>query len=176
MSGTPGRWARLRAAAAALLIAAALTIRAAPAAGTQQRPVWFWFATCGGPAMDLRVQAGGATVYEASFPVCRAQPNSPESQGQTSRVRFFFRSAVPIRWLGYRGQGETTPPGQPIECDLWQAGAEENELLIGVSFVSGDVIYTNTVVVASPYRKRRTTVARGVVISIGPAPLSGAGR
>lgn len=138
-------------------------------AQTQSGPVWFWFATCGGPAMSLEVKLDGKTLYKSTFPVCRASRKSPASQGETGSVQFYFRPGRPIKWSGYRERPETTGADQLIEADLWQAGADPDDLIIGASFESGSRIYMNTVVVAHPGRRDSTTVADGLVVTTYPA-------
>lgn len=146
-----------------------LAIGFLPGARAQEDPVWFWFATCGGPAMTLEVQLDGRTLYKSTFPLCRAVRKSPASQGQTARVEFHLHPGRAIRWSGYRDEPETTKPGQTIEADLWQAGADPDALLIGISFSSRSTIYMNTILVAHPHRRDETTLAKGLVVTTYPA-------
>jgi hypothetical protein len=138
-------------------------------------PVWFWFATCGGPAMSLEVKLDGKRLYKSTFPLCRASRKSSESQGESGRVQFYFRPRRAIKWSGYRDAAETTGADQLIEADLWQAGADPDDLLIGVSFASGSKIYMNTVVAAHPGHRDRTTVADGLVVTTYPDGGTGQG-
>lgn len=149
----------------AILLAACLP----SAMQAQSGPVWFWFATCGGPAMNLEVRLDGRMLYKSTFPLCRASRKSPESQGESSRVQFYFCPGRTIKWLGYRDAPEKTGADQLIETDLWQAGADPDDLLIGVSFISGSRIYMNTVVVARPGHRDSTTVADGLVVTTYPS-------
>ncbi len=118
--------------------------------------------------MSLEVKLDGRTLYKSTFPLCRASRGSSESQGESGRVQFSFRPGRAIKWLGYRDAAETTGADQLIEADLWQAGADPDDLLIGVSFASGSRIYMNTVVVAHPGRRETTTVAEGLVVTTFP--------
>jgi hypothetical protein len=151
-----------------LLLAILLAVGFLPGAQAQEGPVWFWFATCGGPAMNLEVRLDGRTIYKSTLPLCRASRKSVESQGEAARVQFYFRPRRAIKWSGYRHVAETTRPGQAIEADLWQAGADPNDLLIGISFSSSSRIYMNTVLVAHPGRRDETTVAKGLVVTTYP--------
>lgn len=99
----------------------------------QQGPAWFWFATCGGPAMTLEVHVGGTTAYKSTFPLCHAERGAPAEQGLATRAEFMIRPTRPIRWTGYRDVPERTAANQPLRMDLWQAGADPDAVLIGVS-------------------------------------------
>jgi hypothetical protein len=133
-------------------------------------PVWFWFSTCGGPSMTVEVKLDAATLFKGSFPICRAHRSSSHSQGQTSRLEFSFRSEREIVWGPYRYESERTKPGLRFECDLWQAGADPDALLIGVSFLHDGRIDMNTLHVMTPGEKNQTAVADGLVILTYPTP------
>jgi hypothetical protein len=60
----------------------ALLSRLAYASASQQQPVWFWFATCGGSAMTLEVRVDTTAIYESTFPVCHGLRGQPSEQGQ----------------------------------------------------------------------------------------------
>lgn len=135
----------------------------------QEEPVWFWFATCGGPALTLEVQFDKTMIYKSTFPLCRAERRSVESQGGAGRVQFYFWPQRTIEWSGYRETNETTKANQAIEGDLWQAGADPDDLLIGISFSDDSKIYMNTIHIAHPARRDQTTVATGLVVTTYPA-------
>jgi hypothetical protein len=58
---------------------------------TREGPVWFWFSACGGPLMTLEVQVDDRIVDKTTFPVCRANREAVQSQGQAARIEFKWR-------------------------------------------------------------------------------------
>jgi hypothetical protein len=140
-----------------------------PAQVAQDGAVWFWFATCGGPAMTLEVRLDKAVLHKTSFPLCRAARASADSQGQASRIEFSFRSSRPIVWTGYRERADRTPTGQVLEGNIWQAGADSDALTIGITFVTRNRILTNTIHIAHPDRRDESTIAKGLSLVTYPA-------
>ena len=147
----------------------ALLSTLAHASASQQQPVWFWFATCGGPAMTLEVRLDNATIYESTFPVCHGLRGDSSDQGQRSSTRFSFTPQRAIRWAEGADVVARTRPQQRLQMDLWQAGADPEDVLIGVSVSDGRRIYTNTVHIALPTSRRQSTLAPGVTVATYPA-------
>ena len=146
-----------------------IVLAAGPQATPQEGPVWSWFAACGGPAMAIEVQLDGATVFMAEFPVCRADRESVVGQGQRiGRIRFSLTPVRPIVWEGYRDARDITKAGQVLDGDLWQAGADPDDLLIGVSFSDGHAIYMNTIHIAHPTRPDESEIAGGLKVVTYP--------
>jgi hypothetical protein len=56
-----------------------------------------------------------------------------------------------------------------IEGNIWEAGADPDALTLGVSFVNGNRILTNTVHIAHPAARNESVVATGLVIRTYPA-------
>ncbi|HXK21147.1 MAG TPA: hypothetical protein VMS55_00575 [Myxococcota bacterium] len=147
------------------LLAATSAARASADEGT----VWFWFATCSGPEMRIAVSLDSVTLYKSSFPICQAKRASASSQGQKAKVQFTFRPARDIEWHGYRTKATRTQEQQPLTCRLWQAGADPNDLLIGVGLDDANGIHMNTIHVAKRMERSRSEIARGLVIETYPA-------
>jgi hypothetical protein len=142
-----------------------------PALPSQEGPVWFWFTSCGGPAMNLEVRLDQKVLYKSSFPLCRAERSSVHSQGQARKLHFVFRPRRAIVWQGYREEDDTTDANQRIEGDIWLAGADPDALLMGISFSSHDSIYLNTIHIAHPARRDQSEVASGLVVITNPVGL-----
>ena len=154
-----------------LFVVVALNAFARSPQRTQEGPVWFWNASCGGPTMTLEVRLDKTVLYRSSFPLCRADRyplNRVNSQGHTNDIHFSFRPQRPILWEGYRDTSDTTAAGQLIKCDLWQAGADPDDLLFGVSFVSAHTIYMNTIHIAHPDKRDETEIAKGLFVVSHP--------
>jgi hypothetical protein len=135
----------------------------------QDAPVWFWFATCGGPAMTLEVRFDKRTAEKITVPLCRALPNSRSSQGEAARIEFGFAPGREIRWSGYRETNDRTRAGQLLEVNLWQAGADPEALTIGVSVMTRDRILMNSVHIAHSDRRDESTLASGLTLATYPA-------
>ena len=140
-----------------------------PTRAFQDAPVWFWFATCGGPNMTLEVRFDKRTVEKVVLPLCRAARDSSDSQGETSRIEFSFKPNRPLVWAGYRERADRTPAGQLLEGYIWQAGADPDWLTIGVSFMTRSRVLMNTIHIAHPDRRDESTIAKGLSLITYPA-------
>ncbi len=136
----------------------------APVPALPTDPVWFWFATCGGPMMTLEVLMDGQVVHRTTFPLCRADRESKESQGQASRVEFTWRPNRVIVWRRDAADVNRSPADRPLEVNVWQAGADPGQMLLGVSVVGADEILMNTLHIAHPAGRDETHLANGVVV------------
>jgi len=140
-----------------------------PVGTAQEGPVWFWLATCDGPAMALEVRFEKAIVFKAEVPLCRTDRSSVASQGQ--RVGFFefhFRATQAIVWEGYRDTDNKTKAGELLEGNLWQAGADPDALIIGVSFSNSRTILMNTLHIAHPGQHDESQIANGLRLISSP--------
>jgi hypothetical protein len=148
-----------------MLLTAAI---ASPALASQEGPVWFWFATCGGPIMKLEVRLDQRLIYQSSFPLCRSERSSAHSEGQKKKLEFAFKAPRAIVWQGYRDEDNTTGPDQEIEGNIWLAGADPDKMLLGVSFMSRDSIYMNTIHIAYSNRRSVSEIEPGLVVITKP--------
>jgi hypothetical protein len=118
--------------------------------------------------MTLEVRLDRVRLYQASFPVCRADRESSHRQGQAGRFSFWFEPHRAIVWQGYRDQPDTTRAHQIIEGDVWQAGADSGDLVLGVSFMTPDRITMNATHITRPGASDTTQIARGLVVLTYP--------
>jgi len=154
---------------ATALLAAAVGFLVCPHVAAQEGPVWFWFAACDGSAMGIEVQLDKTTIYQSEFPVCRADRASPVSQGQRiGKIHFTFKPSRSIVWEGYRDTKDTTKAGHVLEADIWQAGADPDDLVIGLSVADARSIYMNTVHIAHPSQRDVSEVAAGLTVVTYP--------
>ncbi|MGH2524649.1 MAG: hypothetical protein ACRDH2_19250, partial [Anaerolineales bacterium] len=75
----------------------------------------------------------------------------------------------PIVWSGYRDIDDTTAATQLLEGNVWQAGADPDALLLGVTFMTPGRIAINTIHRARPRAADTTTIADGLIILTYPA-------
>jgi hypothetical protein len=141
---------------------------ATPSQRGKEGPVWFWFATCGGPLMTLEVRLDDRVVHKATFPLCHASRETDDRQGQHARIEFSWRPGRVIVWKGYRDTDARTGPTEVIDGSIWEAGADPDTLTLGVSFVSGNRIVMNTVHIAHPETRGESAIAKGLVVRTYP--------
>lgn len=136
---------------------------------TGDRPVWFWFATCGGPLMTLEVQLDSRVVHKSTFPLCRSQREAMARQGQDGRLEFRLIPGRNVVWSGYRDTDERTAANEEIDVNIWEAGADPDTMTLGVSVVAGERIVMNTVHIAPPDKRSESAIATGLVVRTYPA-------
>lgn len=139
-------------------------------AESQEQRVWFWFTSCGNEALVLQVTLDGEPLYRATIPICQA---TREDHTASEKVSFTFQPPRAIRWTGYRDDAPTTKAGQTLSADLWQAGADPNDLLLGVSVSDGRVVYMNAAHVAYPEKLNTTEIEKDLVVTTHPTDTAG---
>lgn len=149
----------IRTLVAAMIASAALSTSPAK---EQDGSVWFWFSACGGPMMTVEVKFDGISLSKTSMPVCKAPMASAASQGEAGRTDFVFTPS--------RAIGSIAKAGQRIEGSLWQAKADRDAILIGVSFVTSHRVLANTIHIAHPTRRDESTIAPGLLVLTYPTP------
>jgi|GEM_PF-1778441 len=149
------------------LIAMIATAGALPQGPPKVSPVrdetgWHWFQNCNEhKAMRLEVLLDGKIIYHSSFPICRANTGSNAARRQRV-IAFYFKG-------GHVFQGEYhTAREQIIEGNIWQAGADSDAMLLGVSFSSKKQVLLNTIHVAKPDSASASEVDRGIVVRTFP--------
>jgi hypothetical protein len=137
--------------------------------GSQEQLVWSWFASCDSKELILDVSLDGVLLYNSAIQICRVHRGAPEGRGARKRIAFSFHPRRAITWSGYQNADVNTAAGQTLKMDLWEAGADPDELLLGVSVSDKHTIYMNTIHPASPDKPKSTEIARGLVVSTRPA-------
>lgn len=122
---------------------------------------WHWFESCEGEKhLGLVVLLDGKSVYRSKFSVC-LNNDRPTPTAEERKIVFHLKG-------GRVFQGEyRTSPTQTIEADIWQAGADPDALLLGVTFVS-DRVLLNTIHIAKPDRASMSELDRGIVVRTFP--------
>ena len=130
--------------------------------------VWYWFATCGGPVVELELRLDKTLLFEATFPLCQANRDSLASEGAKGRLDFVLNAPRAISWEGYHDHDKSSK-GDLIEVNFWLAGSDPDQLVIGASFVDPKRILMNGLHIASPYKRSETEMAKGLVVVTYPA-------
>lgn len=108
--------------------------------------------------MWLEVVLDGKIIYRSSFSICRASSGSNPAEGRQRIIAFYFKG-------GHVFQGEYhTARAQIIEGNIWQAGADPDAVLLGVSFSSKKQVLLNTIHVAKPDSVSASEIGRGIVV------------
>ena len=150
--------------AGALAIASTLLL-AASTPCAEEGPVWFWLAGCGGPDMAIEVRLDGKLLHRSVVPICRAGREDAAAQGQSSgRIEVKFTAPRAIVWEGYRDGPDRTKTGQDLTLDIWQAGADPEDLLLGVDVMDQKAIHANTIHIAHPNKRDRSEIASGLEV------------
>jgi hypothetical protein len=150
----------------------ALAMGVSSVASNQEERVWFWFSSCGATQLVLQAELDGRLLYNETIPICRATRDGDVSTHQNNTISFPAKPARQIRWQGYRDDEPVTKAGHSLQVDLWQAGVDPNDLLIGVTVSDRHQIYMNTIHIAYPDKPSTTTLADGFVISTHPTGVT----
>jgi len=130
----------------------------------QPHRLWFWFGDCPNPKqMQVEIVIDGHTVYRSRFHACRLARSQHVDEAQQKTIdRFFFSG-------GHTFQGEYhTSKSDKIEGDIWEAGADQSDILLGVSFATRDQILLNTIDIVKPGRPTQWILDRRVLIKTYP--------
>jgi len=134
-------------------------------------PVWFLNVGCNDDGMAIELRLDGSIVYRHEFWICRTLRSAVSNSGTDVKIEFSITPTKAIKWSGYRDEAATSPAGQALEVDLWQAGADPNDVLVGVSVADKTQIYMNATHIAYPHRASSTTIAPGLLISTHPVKV-----
>ena len=88
--------------------------------------------------------------------------------GHDRRLQYSFQPDRVIKWSGYRDGGDITKVGASLEGILWEAGADPEDILVGVTFPDIKGIHMNAIHVAYPHKHTETEIAAGLVIITSP--------
>src|SRR6266566_2162768 len=126
--------------------------------------VWHWFGDCAsGDSLALDVTLDGKAIYGSTFPICQARRRAIKPEPQQRILEFRFDAAP--RRFGTRSR--VTDP-QAIDANIWQAGAERNAIMLGVSFSTESLVLLNVRHLARADAATRTEHVRGLVITTRP--------
>jgi hypothetical protein len=130
---------------------------------------WYWLeGDCRGcKKLRLELLLDGKSLYRCSIRVRRVERDKASSEHLARTLVFSFKG-------GHNFQNEyPTTPQQTIEVNIWQAGAEPDMLILGLSFVTKGQrgrIVLNTLHFAAPDRASEMLLDRGLLIRTYPEP------
>ena len=126
--------------------------------------VWFWHGDCSEPrAMGVQVLLDGKSIYQSHFRACEVNRTVANSERE-EKVRSSFHFSG-----GHTFQGtHDTKKSETIEGTIWQAGADPDDILLGVSFVAHDQVLLNTIHIVRPGKPTESKLDTGLVIKTYP--------
>jgi hypothetical protein len=126
--------------------------------------LWFWFGDCPNPKqMQVEIVVDGQTVYRSKAHACRIARSQEVNEAEQKTVYQFYFSG------GHTFQDKYhTSRNDKIEGDIWEAGADPDDILLGVSFATRNQVLLNATHIVKPGRPTQTTVDRGVLIKTYP--------
>lgn len=153
------------------LTAAILAVALFPTAASGQAPhaareqlVWHWYGGCATTdSLMLDFQVDGKAVYSTVFPICKIRRADIKPEPQQRLLTFRFEAA-PHR---FGAQYRAAEP-EPIECNIWEAGQEQNAVVLRVSFSTAERVLLNTRHVARAGTAARSEWIRGLALTTRP--------
>ena len=126
-------------------------------------PAWFWFEGSGDKKLGVEVSLDGVILHRATFPILkRLRYASTPSEKKVIHFSFVLKRA--IKWEGYRDDDNVTAAGTRIEADIWQAGADADDFILGLTFEANNQLYMNTLHFAFVGREERSEIEKGLVV------------
>ena len=149
---------------AALVLVAISQLGFSQTSSQPERSVWYWSGDCqGGRSMGLEVLLDGKSIYHMEFRPCLMDRNAKNSESE-SRIRVFSFVST-----GQTFQGTYhTRKGERIEGNVWQAGADPDDLLLGLAFSTKHQILLNTIHIAKPDQTSRSQIDTDLVVRTYP--------
>lgn len=151
-----------------LLFLALLAATSAVAQQTPPRPethdvVWIWSKRCNGDhKLGVTIRHDRKVLYIGTLKICRG--GRDEEDG---RAEFYFPG-------GHTFQGEyRTGSTDRIEGDIWEAGGDPDDLILGISFCTGKQILLNTLHIARPGMQTSSELDTGLFITTYPVHVRG---
>ena len=93
--------------------------------------------------IELEITLDSATLYRGVLAACPEM--LPDSiRERFTRAVFVFKPARSLQWDEFR-----TPAGEAIEGNVWRAGADADDVLLGISFMGQGRVLLNTIHIAA---------------------------
>lgn len=111
--------------------------------------------------MQILVVIDGKRAFQSDFAVCQIRKESKASVPQKNLV-FSIKG-------GHAFQKQyITTPNDVIRGDIWLAGSDPDDLLLGISFMDDKQILLNTTHIAKPNQESSTEIDPGIEVRTLP--------
>jgi hypothetical protein len=125
--------------------------------------VWFWFGDCpNSKMMGMQVLLEGKSIYHSGFRACQLERTDANSKSEGKIMAFSFSGGHTFQ-ASYR-----TSKSETIEVNIWQAGADPDGIVLGISFMARNQILLNTIHIAKPGESTESTLDRALVFKTYP--------
>ena len=139
----------------AFLVSTGLAL-AAGAAAPGEDLVWVWFSKCDEPrSLVFELESDGRVIHTSRFSVCLT------GRGENVGKQIAFPLTSKSSHFG-------EPPGSSVDVNVWEAGGERTGMILGVSFMSANRVWLNTLHFAEVDRQSTSTLAPGIVVKTYP--------
>jgi len=113
--------------------------------------------------MGIEIAVEGRTIYRSTFHACHLRRSDRINEvQQKSMDQFYFSGGHTIQDKYHTSKGEQ------IEGDVWEAGADRDDIVLGVSFMTRNQELLNTIHIVKPGKATQSTLDRHVVIKTYP--------
>jgi len=128
-----------------------------------EQKVWWWFDDCpDGRTVGIDVLLDRKPIYHAQLRICQMYRKDADSK-PTQKRRMFNLSGGHTFQNTYH-----TKETEEIEGNIWQAGADPDDLLLGLSFSTKDQVLLNTIHILNPSKASKTNIDTGMVVKTYP--------
>jgi hypothetical protein len=129
---------------------------------TPDEVVWHWFGQCSDArGMTAEVTLDSKVLYTSSFPICQMRRGDIPAEAEQRRLVFFLEKEK----RSFFGEAKA----KRLEGNIWEAGGDPKDIILGVSFATKDRIWLNTLHFVDPHKSSRSVLAKGLVIKTFPA-------
>lgn len=149
----------------ALLVVTIQPVALPQTSSQSSEDVWFWSSDCPGPkTMGVQVLLDGKSIYHSSFLACQMNRTiATAEREQKARTTFHFSGGHTFQGMYHTRTTDT------VEGTIWQAGADPDDILLGVSFVAHDQVLLNTIHIAKLGKPTESKLDRGIMIKTYPS-------
>jgi hypothetical protein len=125
--------------------------------------IWWWFDDCpDGQAMGIEVILDGKSIYHSELRICQMYREDADRKPNQKTTVFNLSG-------GHNFQGGySTKTTEQIEGNIWQAGADPNDILLGLSFSNKRQILLNTVHIMEPTKTTESEIDLGLIVRTYP--------
>lgn len=146
-----------------VLVPALLRSQSAP---VNDPPRWTSYGTCAHPtAMVVELRADEHLIQRNTVRFCHLLNARDKERG------FRLMMSAPMRGERTFQDEYRTKRAEAIRADVWQAAADTDAVIVGVSFASKRQILLNTLHFLVPGKARTDTLDRGLTIASYPVPV-----
>jgi hypothetical protein len=125
--------------------------------------VWWWFDDCpDGQAMGIDIILDEKSIYHSELRICQMYREDADRKPSQKTTVFNLSG-------GHNFQGAySTKTTETIEGNIWQAGADPNDILLGVSFSNKRQILLNTIHIMKPAKTTESKIDLGLTVRTYP--------